>query len=225
MKHVMVSGHCLVGRANCFVNPGVRWHDGFVCARLVEADCLTQLAESSVTKLSRHAIDVSLFPSPSHVLSGSLTPFGFDGLGTTTGRICDGYDPVRANSEPKFIAVVPSPVRQEESRSLLYFHEKTLAQMSTFFPDEFWTRQLLQVASSDRCIRHSILALSSYHELFSTPQQVNGCQFALRHYNLSIKGILGSPRTAENAHIYLMSCIMFICIEVWSLCLDQGRIN
>ncbi|EFY84736.1 C6 transcription factor, putative [Metarhizium acridum CQMa 102] len=112
-----------------------------------------------------------------------------------------------------FIVVVPSPVRREESRALQYLCEETVSQM-TFFRHEFWTRQVMQVAHSDECIRHSLVALSSYHESFSSPKQARRNQFALRHYNMSISGILGSPRTAENAHFHLMSCILLICIEV-----------
>ncbi|KID65105.1 Zn(2)-C6 fungal-type DNA-binding domain protein, partial [Metarhizium hybridum] len=139
---------------------------------------------------------------------------------TTSGRICDGYEPPPANAEPRFIAVVPSPVRREESRSLRYFYEKTVSQMTTFFRDEFWTRHVMQVADSEKCIRHSLVALSSYHESFSSPKPASRNQFALRHYNMSIGGILKSLRTADNAHIHLMSCILFICIEAL-----QGHIS
>lgn len=145
---------------------------------------------------------------------------GFNGLGTASGRICDGYDPLPANTEPRFIVVVPSLVRREESRSLQYFYEKTVSQMTTFFRDEFWTRHVMQVADSHKCIRHSLVALSSYHESFSSPKPASRNQFALRHYNMSIGGILGSLRTADNAHIHLMSCILFICIEVRAVVAD-----
>lgn len=102
----------------------------------------------------------------------------------------------------------------------LYFYEKTVSQMTTFFRDEFWTRHVMQVADSEKCIRHSLVALSSYHESFSSPKPASRNQFALRHYNMSIGGILKSLRTADNAHIHLMSCILFICIEVRAVVAD-----
>jgi hypothetical protein len=180
-----------------------------------------------VTRITRLARDVSQRSSLSHLthISASVFAHAFyvPSSGTATGRTCDGYDPLPVNAVPKFIAMVPSAVRQEESRSLQFFYEKTLAQLTVFFQDEFWTRQVLQVANSDKCIRHSLVALSSYHEAFSTPKPANQSQFALRHYNLSISGILGSSRTAENAHIHLMSCIVFICIEVSILFSPQPK--
>ncbi|KHO10787.1 nwd1 [Metarhizium robertsii ARSEF 23] len=159
-------------------------------------------------------------PRPDSLLPNVLLLTGFNGLGTASGRICDGYDPLPANAEPRFIAVVPSPVRREESRSLRYFYEKTVSQMTTFFRDEFWTRHVMQVADSEKCIRHSLVALSSYHESFSSPKPASRNQFALRHYNMSIGGILKSLRTADNAHVHLMSCILFICIEVRAVVAD-----
>ncbi|KAK2616598.1 hypothetical protein QQS21_000421 [Conoideocrella luteorostrata] len=136
--------------------------------------------------------------------------------GTSTGRSCDGYEPIPVNASPKFITVVPVQLRREESRSMQFFCEKTLLQLTSFFKDEFWTRQVLQVADSENCIRHSLIALASYHELYmghtSLPtRKLN--HFALRHYNLSIGAILGSKKTPSNTHTHLISCVMFICIE------------
>lgn len=42
----------------------------------------------------------------------------------------------------------------------------------------------------------------------------NHDRFALKQYNMSIKNLLGSERNSSNAHIHLISCILFICIEV-----------
>lgn len=117
---------------------------------------------------------------------------------------------------PRLVSLGPVLNVPEESRSLQYFYEKTVSQIVSFFQDDFWSSRVIQVANSDKGIWHSVIALSSYHEQYTgaTPKQDSQDQFALKHYNLSIKGILASERTSANAHIHLTSCILFICIEV-----------
>lgn len=144
-------------------------------------------------------------------------PSPFTTLGTSTGRTCDGYDPPPTTKLAQFVTVLPVHYQSQEVRAFQYFHERTLVQLATLMPDDFWNETVLQMSNSEQGIWHSIVALSAYHELYLTgarSRHERQDSFALRHYNLSIKSILGPQRTSTDAHIHVASCIMFICIEV-----------
>lgn len=106
-----------------------------------------------------------------------------------------------------------------QARSLQFFTEKTLAGLQTFFPDDLWNTKILQVAQSTECIRNAIIALASFHEqylkLTSTPQ--SDSKFGLGHYNLAIRqSISSSNEISSPPHIPILSCLIFVCIEVSS---------
>lgn len=76
---------------------------------------------------------------------------------------------------------------------------------------------MLKIANTETSIWHSLIALSSYHELFSQqsmPRQRVENYFALNQYNASIQQVLSIDKTSHSAHIQLASCILFICVEV-----------
>ncbi|KAF5251852.1 hypothetical protein FANTH_3034 [Fusarium anthophilum] len=144
---------------------------------------------------------------------------------TSTGRKCDGY---QTNTPSPPAASSPSPVSsptsiistyttRPEARSFQFFIEKTLVNFQTFFEDDLWNRRVLQVAQSTDCIRHAIVALAYYHELYLTHEQWRSLESvsALKHYNLAIKELLDpSPSTSSQGHILVLSCLIFICIEL-----------
>ncbi|TQV91256.1 Fungal transcriptional regulatory protein [Cordyceps javanica] len=136
---------------------------------------------------------------------------------TSTGRTCDGYDAVVVPSTPSPpVSLSRARYSGKEWRSFQYFHEKTLKQLCTFFPDDFWTSYVLKIANTETSIWHSLIALSSYHELFSEqrmPRQQTEDYFALNQYNSSIQQVLSIDKSSESAHIQLASCILFICVE------------
>ncbi|KLO93381.1 Uncharacterized protein LW94_9126 [Fusarium fujikuroi] len=145
--------------------------------------------------------------------------------GTSTGRKCDGYQtdtpsPPAASSSSAVsspTSVVSTYSTQPEARSFQFFIEKTLVNFQTFFEDDLWNRRVLQVAQSTDCIRHAIVALAYYHELYLTHEQWRSLESvsALKHYNLAIKELLNpSPNTSSQAHILVLSCLIFICIEL-----------
>lgn len=135
---------------------------------------------------------------------------------TSTGRTCDGYAAVVAATPSPPVPLSPAQYSGQEWRSFQYFHEKTLKQLCTFFPDDFWTSYVLKIANTETSIWHSLIALSSYHELFSTQRmprrQAEDC-FALNQYNSSIQHVLSMDRSSQSAHVQLASCILFICVE------------
>ncbi|KAK8146001.1 hypothetical protein G3M48_003732 [Beauveria asiatica] len=135
---------------------------------------------------------------------------------TSTGRTCDGYGPVIAATPSPPATLSHAKYSGQEWRSFQYFHEKTLKQLCTFFPDDFWTSYVLKIANTETSIWHSLIALSSYHELFSEqrmPHQQVEDRFALHQYNSSIQQVLSMEKSSQSAHIQLASCILFICVE------------
>lgn len=147
----------------------------------------------------------------------SLLKSHANNLGTSTGRTCDGYDVQALTKAPQFITTLPGHYQPQEVRAFQFFNERTLAQLAVFVDNDFWNSTVPRIANSERGIWHSVVALSAYHESYlSSTQPVHEHQdkFALRHYNLSIKGILGPNQMATNAHVHVISCILFICIEV-----------
>ncbi|OAA80378.1 Fungal transcriptional regulatory protein [Akanthomyces lecanii RCEF 1005] len=135
---------------------------------------------------------------------------------TSTGRTCDGYGPIVVATPSPPVSLSQVKYSGPEWRSFQYFHEKTLKQLCTFFPDDFWTSYVLKIANTETSIWHSLIALSSYHELFSEqrmPRQQVEDYFALNQYNSSIKQVLNMDKSSKSAHIQLASCILFICVE------------
>ncbi|KAF6522433.1 hypothetical protein HZS61_013961 [Fusarium oxysporum f. sp. conglutinans] len=144
---------------------------------------------------------------------------------TSTGRKCDGYQTEApsppAKSSPSVISsptsVVSTYATRPEARSFQFFIEKTLVNFQTFFEDDLWNRRVLQVAQSTDCIRHAIVALAYYHQLYLTHEQWRSLDSvsALKHYNLAIRELLNpSPDTSSQGHILVLSCLIFICIEL-----------
>jgi hypothetical protein len=152
--------------------------------------------------------------SPTHIISG-----------TSTGRTCDGYQsspcstprtlPQSTPSSPA--SVISTYTTSTEARSFQFFIEKTLANFETFFPDDLWSTRVLQVAQSADCIKHGLLALAHYHELYLTHQQWLQLEsaHALKHYNIAIRELLTPiPDDLSQGHIPILSCLIFISIEV-----------
>lgn len=114
---------------------------------------------------------------------------------------------------------MPISYSSNEMRSFQHFQEKTLSQLFSFIQEDIWTSHIVQTANLDPGIWHSVVAFSSFHENFlrrGICDDQSCDRFALKQYNMSIQKILRSERNSSNAHIHLISCILFICIEVCS---------
>lgn len=150
--------------------------------------------------------------------------------GSSTGRQCEGYQiEGRRAKSPQVakdsgchdvltlyrLSAVPdqSPI---EARCLQYFSEKTITQLTYFFPDDLWNITVLQVAQSNPGVRHAISSLSWYHERFVCQTTAVGdeASFALVQYNLAIKDVLINQVPYQPVHIGVISCLLFVCIEV-----------
>ncbi|KAF5238157.1 hypothetical protein FAUST_5671 [Fusarium austroamericanum] len=133
---------------------------------------------------------------------------------TSTGRKCDGYQVSPAPSTPP-ACLIPTYTSHAEAKSLQFFIEKTLVNFQTFFPDNLWSTKILQVAHDQGCIKNGLMALSHFHRLYLTHQQWQKVDSvpALKHYNFAIRELL-SPSPDVQGHVLVLSCLIFICIEL-----------
>lgn len=139
-------------------------------------------------------------------------------IGTSSHRICSGYATVTRSSSPLASTLTFRNSRCDvscEIRSLQFFVERTMRQLATFFPDDLFSTRVLQVAHLEPSIWHALVALSTYHERFlehgpgPVPRE---SLFGLRQYNKAIEGLLSSRPSLPL--VRLVSCTIFICIEV-----------
>lgn len=101
----------------------------------------------------------------------------------------------------------------QDARRMQFFTERTLAQLQTYFPDELWSRYMLQVAQTVDFIRYALVALSSYHERYVGGQR-GETSAALKQYNTALKEV--RCKIAPSPQIQLISCLIFVCPEVSS---------
>ncbi|OAQ70925.2 C6 zinc finger domain-containing protein [Pochonia chlamydosporia 170] len=136
-----------------------------------------------------------------------------------TGRICDGYEnPTLATVNTASLTltrIANSSATSQEVRALQFFVERTAVQFGTFVPDDLWSSRVLQLAHSNKCIRHALVALSSYHERYWSRDVGGETPYGLRQYNLAISDLVKSGADRPSyLHIQLVSCTIFICIEI-----------
>ncbi|EGX91688.1 hypothetical protein CCM_05846 [Cordyceps militaris CM01] len=174
---------------------------------------------------------------PNHIATGSLRQMPCclpspplaaltRAIGITTGRRCEGYEPQPEAKPIRFVTLMHVTYPPNELRSFQYFQERTLSQLFTFIQEDIWTSHIVQTANMHQGIWHSVVAFSSFHENFARHGYTgpdNHDRFALKQYNMSIQSILGSERNSSNAHVHLISCILFICIEVGYAILKEER--
>jgi hypothetical protein len=155
---------------------------------------------------------------------------------TSTGRHCDGYaqqgDAISSQRQS-----LATPVRlQHGSVSTLwtlsdnvhyleFYYHCTSRYISTTMDREFWSRTTLQLAYSESCIRHSLIALGYLYRtgqsgslkharskfLLSDREERRTLLF---HYNKAIRCLI--DRMAEPSYyteIGLVACLLFMCIE------------
>lgn len=133
----------------------------------------------------------------------------------TTYGICDGYETYLTQAKDLTLVRIATTMGNghQESRSLQFFLEKTNVQFQTYFPDSLWETCVLRRANEDSSIRHALIALSAYHEKYVYRHSQDSA-FALCQYNLAIKGLMGIGVRKPHPHTSLLSCLIFIYIEV-----------
>lgn len=143
-------------------------------------------------------------------------------LGYTDDRSCSALSSTSSETASPWLqpAIAYISISQDEQRAFKFFHEQAAQQLCCYHSSELWTSVFLQAAQTDPCIRHAIIALSSFHEIF-TAGSGDGrpdSAFALQHYNAAIRHqILSSTQPSvngEDADRYMTASILFVCIEL-----------
>ncbi|PWY82992.1 hypothetical protein BO70DRAFT_387133 [Aspergillus heteromorphus CBS 117.55] len=149
---------------------------------------------------------------------------------SSTGRKCDGYDPVprEQTSSPDPVQMPPpwelvsgNPVELDSFR---FFCDVTTPDLAAPFDTGFWSGRLLQVAHHYPALWHAMTALGSIHRDFITdPTPIMASRtedsqkigFALLQFNTSIqclRDMLAGPAlTSLDRLVVLSICILFTC--------------
>jgi hypothetical protein len=97
---------------------------------------------------------------------------------------------------------------------LQFYIEKTIDQLSTFFRDELWTAKVLQLAATEPCVRHALVAMALHHRHLSCQSADVDMEFAARQQILAISELKAQMRPASVSLLHLTTCCIFICSEV-----------
>ena len=117
------------------------------------------------------------------------------------------------------------PGDQKEFRYLELFCNRTIPQVAGFFKSDIWHRLLVQMILREPAVRHAAVSLASLHEQFGVAGSVSTRyedsvrdEFALQQYNQAINHLIKpiSTQGKQAADVYLISCLLFACIEVGS---------
>ena len=103
-----------------------------------------------------------------------------------------------------------------EQRALLYFRERTTADLNGFtsYTHTFWNSLIPGLCQSEPAIRHIVIALATKHEALRSDvdraAEIN--PFCIKHHSLALQ-TLTRPTIPHNEEILLVSCIAFITFE------------
>lgn len=126
-----------------------------------------------------------------------------------------GYEVIVRNPSPDVFESEP------ERRAFAYFSLVVKRQLSRVYCREFWHHLVLQMAVLDSGTRHALIALASVYECLGNHGMSRSTEeFAIKQYNIAIghhKRSLSGSTLRESTEHYLVSCIIFICIEVYVL--------
>ena len=160
---------------------------------------------------------------------------------TDTGRKCDGYPPIlktqrrsnvtiNATADQGFmIRKASSPAFEifeddVERRSFAFFKDRTLEEISGYFPSDFWERLVPLATFHEPALRHASVALASLHERFEkgdrnilkSNKDIAEGGFALQQYNKAIRYLINPPGDDRRPTLdtSLVACVLFACFEV-----------
>ncbi|KAL8646885.1 MAG: hypothetical protein Q9226_006671, partial [Calogaya cf. arnoldii] len=135
---------------------------------------------------------------------------------TTT---ADGGTMLRMASSPTF-EIFADDV---ERRSFTFFKDRTLAEISGYFPSDFWERLVPVASFHEPALKHASIALASLHERFEkgdrsilkSNKDIAEGGFALQQYNKAIRCLI-NPRRGDikpALDTSLVACVLFACFE------------
>ena len=143
---------------------------------------------------------------------------------TSTGRNCEGYPDLQQLPSTSYdiLSAISGPsfdpnASPQSNHAFAFFIQKTSPQLAGFFGSNFWERLILQAAYHESAIRHAAIAIGSLHEQLYQTEALDGSNpFALEHYNLAIRSLLGplAQNKKRGIDVCLISCMLFTCFEV-----------
>ncbi|KAL8806855.1 MAG: hypothetical protein Q9200_004892 [Gallowayella weberi] len=157
-----------------------------------------------------------------------------------TGRKCDGYAPVpesksrrkapksAASDSVTLLQRSSSPVfelfeNDAERRSFSFFKDRTLVEISGYFPSDFWERLVPLASFHEPALKHAVIALASLHERFEkgdrsvlkSNKDIAEGGFALQQYNKAIQCLIKPSGSVSKPALdtSLVACVLFACFE------------
>ena len=120
------------------------------------------------------------------------------------------------------------PSNDAERRGFCYIRERAIYDISGYFESEFWDRLLLQISHAEPAVRHALLSLSSFCEIYESQTLALGRgkpqeQLALQQYNKAV-GLLADYLSASQPQldVILTACLVFVWLEFMRNDLDAG---
>jgi hypothetical protein len=110
----------------------------------------------------------------------------------------------------------------ESIRYLEFYHHCAAQTLSSKFDEGFWTRTTLQLAQTEPCIRHALVALGylTQSEPGSLRQARSGLvathenKTLFRHYNKAMGSLVQRMKEPSySSNIGLVACLLFVCME------------
>ncbi|KAL8690533.1 MAG: hypothetical protein Q9224_004384 [Gallowayella concinna] len=159
---------------------------------------------------------------------------------TSTGRKCDGYALVpesksrrkgtkaTASDSVTLLKRSSSPVfelfeNDAERRSFSFFKDRTLVEISGYFPSDFWERLVPLASFHEPALKHAVIALASLHERYEkgdrsvlkSNKDIAEGGFALQQYNKAIRCLIKPSGSVSKPALdtSLVACVLFACFE------------
>jgi hypothetical protein len=122
----------------------------------------------------------------------------------------------------------PSPTKQfiahagsvKDRRALDFFYQRTVPQLSGLFSQDFWGRLVPQLSASEPAIRHTLIAVSCFHESTerfgksTTASSVGSAITDLTVYDKAVGSLISTLGSDKGSiRIPLIACILFTCLE------------
>ena len=131
---------------------------------------------------------------------------------STTGRKCDGYQPIQSLQ----LSLLTNP---QELRSYQYFWKKVLPVLSSHWDHLFWGTWVRRACFIEPAIQHAMVAVGALHESIASKFAGNWDFASQQHllsmqqYNKAIKHLTDNPAQPLSTELVLTSCIVFIAFE------------
>jgi hypothetical protein len=151
---------------------------------------------------------------------------------SSTGRTCDGYKQGTNSNYTEGLGVfsVSEPLRRfptpqiagDSVQYLEFYHHCSGSTISSGYDKDFWSRTSFQIAQTELCVRHALIALAYLTKTESGSLKDARSRFVsgskqmtlFSHYNKAVKLLVQRMSEASySPEIGLVCCVLFICME------------